>query len=261
MVTTRSRAKKGEEPQAEAEVGVPPVPKSRARKVDRSGCSKRNWRSSCQFSRFVGPGTRSGYVRAYWMGNRGFYEYNGFVRPMPCEVGDYVFNNLNRTQRSKVVAVANTDFNEVTWYYPISSGNTENTRYVTYNYLLDIWTLGAIPRTEGIDRQFWEHPILAGPTGALYEHETGTTYTDEGAVSYTPYAESGPVEVGEGDVNTTLYTRIWPTATETTNGPYTNANPTDVRLTARQVRVRHTQVTGGWRVGTPRIEVVPGGAR
>lgn len=217
--------------------------------------------------------------KALWMGTRGFYQYDGFVRPLPCDVGDFVFNRLNRAQASKICAVPNTDFGEVTWFYPSGGGTPENDSYVSYNYVKGYWSLGGLPRTAGIDRGFLEYPIMADDDGTVYEHENGTAYTDEGEGSpYTLYAESGPIEIGEGDnvmmirqyvpdeetvgeVNTRLYTRFYPTASETTNGPYTNANPTDIRLTARQVRIRHTQVTAGWRVGTPRLEVVPGGLR
>lgn len=216
--------------------------------------------------------------RAYWMGARGFFAYDGAVRPIPCEVGDYVFNRLNRAQASKIAAVVSADFNEVTWYYPSNSGS-ENDSYVTYDYLENHWTIGSIVRTDGIDRGFLQYPLLADADGCVYEHENGTTYADEGgSPSYTPYVESGPVEIGDGDrvmhvtgyipdeetlgeVNTRIYSRLYPTGTETTHGPYTNTNPTNVRITARQVRVRHTQVTGGFRIGTPRLDVKPGGKR
>lgn len=216
--------------------------------------------------------------RAFWMGQRQFFAYDGSVRPVPCEVADYVFNRLNRAQASKIAAVANSDFNEVTWYYPSTAG-TENDSYVTYNYAENVWCIGTLARTEGIDRGFLQHPLLAGTNGCVYEHETGTAYADEGgSPTYTPYVESGPIEIGQGDhvmhvqeylpdeeslgeVQTTIYSRMYPTASETTHGPYTNSNPTDIRIMARQIRVRHTQVTADWRVGTPRIGVVPGGKR
>lgn len=211
-------------------------------------------------------------TRAFWMGNHAFYAYDGFVKQIPCEVGDYVFNRINREQASKIVAVPNTDFGEITWYYPSTAG-TENDSFVTLNYVEGWWTLGSLERTDGIDRGFLEYPLLADASGGIYEHENGTLYG--GAV---PYIESGPLEIGEGDqtlsalqyvpdeedlgeVQTRLYTRFYPTAPETTHGPFTNANPTDVRITGRQVRIRHTQVTAGWRVGTPRLGVVPGGRR
>lgn len=217
--------------------------------------------------------------QALWLGPRGFFRYDGFVRPIECEVGDFVFNRLNRAQASKICAVPNTDFKEVTWFYPSGSGTPENDSYVSYNYVTGAWSLGNLQRTDGIDRGFLEYPIMGDQDGSVYEHENGTAYTDEGgSPAYTPYVESGPVEIGDGDrvmhvrqyvpdeetlgeVNTRLYARFYPNAAETTYGPFTNANPTDTRLTARQVRIRHTQVTAGWRVGTPRLEAVPGGLR
>ncbi len=73
----------------------------------------------------------------------------------------------------------------------------------------------------------------------------------------TPYAESGPYEIGNGDnimsvrrvipdeqtlgeVVVSFKTRMYPMATETTYGPYSAAQPTDVRFAARQVKVRYT---------------------
>lgn len=211
-----------------------------------------------------------------WMGARSFYAYDGAVRELPCPVGDYVFNRINRAQASKVSCVVNSDFNEFTWFYP---AGTEVDSYVTWDAEEDHWSIGTLERTSGIDRGFLEYPLLADAAGCIYEHENGTTYQDEGGTpSYTPYIESGPVEIAQGDrvmdvlgyipdedalgeVQTTLYTRMYPTGAETTHGPYTNANPTSVRITGRQVRVRHAQVTGGWRVGTPRLEIQPGSRR
>lgn len=215
--------------------------------------------------------------RAFWMGQRGFYVYaGGVVTPIPSDVGDYVFNRITRAQASKIAAVANTDFKEVTWFYPAS---TENDSSVTYNYGTGVWTIGTIIRTDGIDRAFLQYPIYGSATGACYEHENGTARADEGgSPTYLPYIESGPIEIGEGDtvmhvtryipdeatlgtVTTQLYSRLYPTATETDHGQFTHANPTSMRVTARQVRVKHVTVSGDWRVGTPRLEVRPGGKR
>lgn len=217
--------------------------------------------------------------KAFWMGPRGFFAYDGYVRPIPCEVGDFVFNRVNRAQASKIAAHALSDFNEVWWYYPSGSGTPECDSYVALNYETGTWRLGAFERTDGIDRGFLEYPLAADASGAVYEHEQGTTYADEGgSPSYTPYIESGPVEIGEGDqtmmirqyipdeetlgeVSLVVYSALYPTATETTSAAFTAANPTDLRITARQLRFKFTQVTGGWRVGVPRFEVVPGSLR
>jgi len=215
--------------------------------------------------------------RAIWMGRRGFFLYDGFVQPIPCPVGDFVFNQLNQDQRSQIAADVRADFHEVWWYYPSSTSDNDNA--VVYNWLGNHWRIEPIDRTAGIDRGVFEFPLAADPSGAIYEHENGALYADEGgSPSYTPYAESGPIELGNGDnvmairqfipdedslgeAKVKIFSRFYPTATETDNGFFTLANPTDMRITARQVRVRVQQVTAGMRWGTPRLEAVPGGLR
>jgi len=216
--------------------------------------------------------------QAVWMGSRGFFIYDGFVKPLPCDVGDYVFNRLARAQVSKVACDVRSEFNEVWWYYPSSAG-TENDSAVVWNYLTNHWRNEVIVRTSGIDRGFLEYPLAASATGAVYEHEKGTLYADEGgSPSYTPYAESGPIELGNGDrlmdirqfipdeetlteSRVKVFSRMYPTSTETDHGWFTMANPTDMRVTARQVRLRFEQVTGGFRICVPRLEAIPGSER
>ena len=38
--------------------------------------------------------------QAFWMGPNGFFAYNGYVRPLPCAVQDYVYSNLDTEQAS-----------------------------------------------------------------------------------------------------------------------------------------------------------------
>ena len=110
--------------------------------------------------------------------------------------------------------------------------------------------------------------------GYIYEHEVGYAYDGS-----TPYAESGPYQIGNGDnimsvrrvipdeqtlgeVVVSFKTRMYPMATETTYGPYAAAQPTDVRFAARQVKVRYTgNVLEDWRVGVNRFDVVAMGKR
>lgn len=218
-------------------------------------------------------------TRAFWMGEEGFFSYNGSVSPIPCEVLDYVFSDFNKTQKSKVVAVPQQATGEVWWFYP-SKDADENDRYVVYNYRESHWTIGTLSRTAGVDRAPFDYPIMADATGAVYEHERGTNYD-----ALVPYAESGPMELGEGgrlmhvqqllpdenalgDVRLYLYLANAPTEDDGTIGgviaplgPFTLTEPTDLRATARQMRVRVEQVTPGWRVGVFRVRAVPGGQR
>ena len=133
---------------------------------------------------------------------------------------------------------------------------------------------GNISRTCGIDRGVFRYPLMMSAAGTLYEHEVGLNY--EGA---TVFAETGPFSIGsgdnvvkvnklipdeitQGDVTATFKTRLYPNGTETSHGPYNMANPTSVRFSGRQARMR---VEGArladWRVGTMRVDAVPGGRR
>ena len=125
---------------------------------------------------------------AVWMGTRGFFMYDGFVRPIKCDVLDYLANNISQTQRSKVYAVANNQYGEVWWFYP-SANNTECDSYVVYNYRENHWSIGSLARTAGTDRGNWckinkplaaydadtdavvaflqEHPLCTGKLGAM----------------------------------------------------------------------------------------------
>jgi hypothetical protein len=93
-----------------------------------------------------------------------------------------------------------------------------------------------------------------------------------------PEATTGPIELGKGDnvmhvqelipdektlgdVDMYLRHSFYPTDTETEVGPYTAAQPTDVRLVARQMRLKIIEDQPGWRLGTVRADVEAGGQR
>ena len=67
---------------------------------------------------------------AYWMSKDAFFVFDGSVKKIPCTVQDYVFEDLNIAQATAVNAGINTQFNEVTWFYPSLSSDYVN-RFVT----------------------------------------------------------------------------------------------------------------------------------
>lgn len=108
----------------------------------------------------------------------------------------------------------------------------------------------------------------------LQEHETGSSY----AFIEAPFVESGPIQIANGDqimavsevipdektlgsVRANFKTRLYPTGAETDHGTVTLANPTSVRFQGREVRMRLTNASNDWRVGTMRLNAVPGGKR
>ena len=211
---------------------------------------------------------------AFWMGSRGFFAYDGFVKPIPCEVSDYVFGSFNTQQRAKVFAVAEPQFNEIWWFYP-SSESIENDRYVVYNYRENHWSIGMLSRTAGVARGTFPNPIYFDMNGMGYEHETGSMRS-----GFLEYAESGPVELAPGDrtfmvrrvipdertlgqTRVEMFAQLYPTATRQSSGVLNVREPTDVRLTGRQFAMRVTAFASGtdWRVGVHRLDVAPRGTR
>lgn len=212
---------------------------------------------------------------AFWIGSESFYMFDGSVaRQMRCDVQDYVFENMNKNQQSKVFAVHNSEYGEIWWFYP-SQDSLECNQYVAYDYLENHWEIGTIDRTCGADQGVFSDPQWVSATGKIYEHEIHGI----GHGSYTPYAETGPISLGNGDtvmkvnqlipdedtqgeVQVTFKTRFHPNDTERSYGPYQTANPTSLRFTGRQMRMR-VEATGNedFKVGTMRVKAEAGGRR
>ena len=138
---------------------------------------------------------------AYWMGNNGFFSFDGTVNTLPCSVEDYVYDDVDTTKGQQVNAGINNLFTEVTWWYP-TSGSEFNNRYVVFNYgqnnarlPMGNWYTGTNTnsiRTTWIDSLVYPRPyatafnssntgtfpVVQGETGlgqsVLFEHETGT---------------------------------------------------------------------------------------
>jgi hypothetical protein len=209
----------------------------------------------------------------FWMGRNAFHFYDGSsVRELNCLVQDHVFGDINNTHISKAWAMSLGNEGEIWWFYP-SSGSTECDRYVIYDYKADWWAIGELSRTSGIDRGVFQLPMMMDAGNELYEHEVGINY---GGASI--YAETGPISLGAGDqvmnvthlipdeftqgqVTATFKTRFYPNDTERSYGPYTMANPTSVRFTGRQIRMRINGTASDWRVGVMRIDAKARGLR
>ena len=210
----------------------------------------------------------------FWIGPSRVHMFSGgVVQDVPCDVIDFLLSDINPAQRSKLWGVANSQFGEVWWFYP-SSQSTECDRYVVYSVREKHWSIGSLSRTAGVDAGVFQTPIWFGGLGIAYNHEKGLNYG--GAAIF---AESGPVQLGQGDqvlsavelipdektqgdVTVTFSTRFHPNDTERSYGPYSMANPTPVRFTGRQATMR---VSGArladWRFGVPRLDVRAGGRR
>ena len=136
----------------------------------------------------------------YFMDRGNFYVHNGSVQPLPCSVKEHVFSNLNQDQAFKVFAAENNAFNEVIWFYPIGTGNTEVSNYVSYNYAENLWAVGTLARGTWIGYGGRKKPLattaIDGGSNYLYEHEVGFDDDDQ---PMTAFIESGDLELGDGE--------------------------------------------------------------
>lgn len=226
----------------------------------------------------------------YFMDKGGFYVYNGSVQPLPCSVKDYVFSNLNEGQSFKVFAAENNAFSEVIWYYPIGSGNTEITNYVSYNYAENLWSVGTLARGAWRGAGTRNKPLATSvitdtDNNYLYSHEVG--FDDDGS-PMTAYVESGDLEIEEGQrfmmisrvipdfafsgttsdasIDMTIKGKDFPLGSTSTLATATVTSSTDqnhVRARARHpiVRLESSGSGYGWRLGDLRFDIRSDGRR
>ena len=237
---------------------------------------------------------------AYWMSKDAFFVFDGTVKKLACTVQDYVFKDLNVVQAQKVHVGINTQFNEVTWWY-CSFTSDYIDRFVTYNYLENVWSVGSMPRTAWRDVGSFEKPIAteyepdsteatistiygltAGRT-TVYNQEDGVNAIDE---PLPAYIVSGYFDIGDGD-NMLLMSRFIPdfknqvgnltvrlllrpfpqaSASPSSLDPYVITPTTqkvDTRARGRQIqlRIESDELDSNWRFGTMRVDLAPDGLR
>jgi hypothetical protein len=235
---------------------------------------------------------------SFWMSDDSFFLYDGAVKKIPCSVQDHVFDNINPNAKQDVFCAANSDFNEVMWFYP-SANSTQIDKMVAYNYAENLWYVGTLARSSWADSGVYDNPyaaefeaedttasistingLKAGRT-FVYLHETGVN--DDGA-AMSNHIESGDIDIADGDnfmsisrfipdfknqtgtVDVVLKTRPYPSGTQTSHGSFdvtTSTTKVDTRIRGRQVAVRISSdaIDDKWRYGTMRLDIKPDGMR
>jgi hypothetical protein len=111
---------------------------------------------------------------AYWMGFHNFFIYDGLVRPLPCELWDYVFKDINVLQSAKAHARFNSTFGEV-WFFYCSAASLEIDRAVIFSVENGSWTKATLSRLAWLDAGIFERPIAIDGSNMIFEHESGTS--------------------------------------------------------------------------------------
>ena len=234
----------------------------------------------------------------YWMGVDKFYQYDGRVQTLPCDVRRYVFSDFNQEQAAQVFAGTNEGFNEVWWFY-CSAGSTTVDRYVVYNYLEKIWYYGTMARTAWLDSGLRDFPIAATYTHNIVNHEQGLDDNETGTPApILANISSSEFDIGDGhnfgfvwrmlpDLTFENSTAASPTVNMTLYGLYNSGSGSIdssskpvvkgstyviteeftgqiyTRVRGRQLIFKVDSNTLGttWQLGAPRIDIRPDGRR
>ena len=201
----------------------------------------------------------------------------------------------------EIYASVNSDFNEVSWFYPTADSNEIN-RIVTFNYMERVWSVGTLSRTTWVDKGAFDKPyatlyssssttaatptvqgVTAGRT-TFYAQETGNNADGS---TMTASLTSGDFTLDgtgndllslsrfipdfkalTGDIEVTINLRDYPADSRSSSplGPFTIDSTTtkiDTRARGRQVSIKldSSGTNDSWRFGTFRAGIQPSGRR
>jgi hypothetical protein len=221
----------------------------------------------------------------YWMGKSNFFMLGSSgVQPMPCTVWDFVFQNINTAQYSKVACAPNSAFNEISWDFPTGSA-TENNAYVKYNFVEGEWDYGLISRTAWTDVSVIGNPVGADPQGVLWQHEQGQVQSGTPVTSF----RTGWFVINEGEelafvdfvipdfiwstysggqnasISITFYVVDYPGQSPNIYGPYTVTQATQYITPRFRGRLMSVFIQSNnsvfWRIGRIRYRFAQSGRR
>lgn len=227
--------------------------------------------------------TISGNV--FWCGTNSFFTMTGQgVQALNCTVWDFIFQNLDTTNVDKIRCAPNSTFTEVSWFFPVSGGDGENSAYVKYNILENEWDYGFLNRNAWIDVTALGNPI-GTDTVNIFQHEMTT---DAAGQPIGATFQSGYWSIAEGNImafvdwfipdmkfgtyGSTMSAQVEVTFnvvdylgdTPRTYGPFTFASTT--RYLNPRLRGRFMSITIGsndtgsfWRLGSARYRWAPAG--
>ncbi len=227
----------------------------------------------------------------YWMSEQSFYVYgSGAPSPVPCDVWDTIFQDLDTENQDKIICAVNSHTNEVAWMFPsISGGTGEIDSYVKLN-TNGQWDYGPaatlFARTAWADGNLQGLPVAVTLDNYLVQHEIG--FNADGAAMTGVHAHTGYVDISEGqdmmlidqivpdfrlegtdpEIEISLHVLDEPTGTPVDFGPYTvNSQSSIISILpaarGRQIsfEIRSEAIDTWWRLGAVRLRTRPSGRR
>lgn len=205
-------------------------------------------------------------------GRNGFSVYvAGYVQPLDCPVLEGILPSGPDPDFAmdpvwgpfRLHASANGRFPEVTFFYP-SVGRAECNRYLSWNYVTNEWTWGALDRSAMHPADAYQYPYMGSPDGHIFEHEVGwlangasrvgQVFAETGALSFGDYQSSVELQQlliatgrGFGSLSVTAFGNYSPDGTEYSEGPWTPSDTgwTDARSNFWATRLRFSLASDG----------------
>lgn len=221
----------------------------------------------------------------YWCGQSNFFRMTSQgIEVLRCPVWDFIFQNMNMTQVSKVRCAPNSAFNEVMWFFP-SANATENDSYVKVNLVDQAWDYGMMGRTAWVDVSVMGNPIGADVGGVINQHEMGNAVSGTGNPSFRtgwwsindgsdlafvdffmPNFQWGTYGNENTQLEITFFSLDYPGDTEWSYGPFTVTKATEYitpRIRGRLMSMQVNSLTNDsfWRLGRCRYRWSPAGRR
>jgi hypothetical protein len=134
----------------------------------------------------------------FWMSQKQFFALpaGGSVTPVPCTVWDWIFQQLDTTNLESIRAAPNSQFGEITWYFPVKGGDGKNSAYVKFTPQFSAWDYGLLGRSAWVDQSGLGPPIGAdSETNYLYQHETSN---DADGAAMLPSFSTGDWALSDG---------------------------------------------------------------
>lgn len=147
----------------------------------------------------IGPKARAEVEDAiFWMGQGDFFIFDGTsVNIIPNNtVKRFVYDNVNFSQASKIVAFANVEYNEVWWFIPFGNDSEPN-NYVKYNYKDGVWDIGTLNRSAA------EEPLTIHELPWLIQSVISKTLDLPNAVR-TYFFSAATGQIGNNPLTTTI---------------------------------------------------------
>lgn len=151
-------------------------------------------------------GTIGGIVM--WLSEGQFWHMaiSGGAAPIECPVWDFYWNNVDRTQLGQIFCAENPIFNELAWFFPLSTSSPLWSALAPMGYIKvnivepNVWDFGlhsVYQRTAWMGTSPAGNPIGADLNGLLQEHEIGLS-ADGVAMPWSWQAGYADIQDGDG---------------------------------------------------------------